>query len=114
MPGTHCQVEKLRVEQREARGLGAELGDQRLRNRLRAEQRRREHLLGADDLIRGALVLGQLDDQREHQRNVLAPGRADARRLAQSLSGGSISRLRILPVGPLGRSSTNHTWRGYL
>ena len=26
----------------------------------------------------------------------------------------SISRLRILPVGPLGSSSTSQTWRGYL
>src|SRR3954447_5695080 len=29
-------------------------------------------------------------------------------------SGGLISRLRILPVGPLGSSSTSQTWRGYL
>ena len=100
---------EARVEQREARGLSVDLGDQRLGHRLRAEQRGLEHLLGADDLIRRALVLGQLDDQREHQRNVLAPGRADARWRAQSLTGGSISRLRILPVGPLGSSSTNHT-----
>jgi hypothetical protein len=28
--------------------------------------------------------------------------------------GTSISRLRILPVGPFGSSSTNHTLRGYL
>ena len=37
------------------------------------------------------------------------PGRS-----AQPDSGSSISRLRILPVGPLGSSSTNHTRRGYL
>ena len=29
-------------------------------------------------------------------------------------AGTSISRLRILPVGPLGSSSMNQTWRGYL
>ncbi len=29
-------------------------------------------------------------------------------------AGASISRLRILPVGPLGSASTNHTCRGYL
>jgi hypothetical protein len=33
---------------------------------------------------------------------------------ASAFSGTSISRLRILPVGPLGSSSTNHTLRGYL
>jgi hypothetical protein len=31
-----------------------------------------------------------------------------------AFSGTSISRLRILPVGPFGSSSTNHTLRGYL
>ena len=30
------------------------------------------------------------------------------------LAGTSISRLRILPVGPFGSSSTNQTTRGYL
>ena len=34
--------------------------------------------------------------------------------MAQRSTGGLISRLRILPVGPLGSSSSNHTWRGYL
>src|SRR4051812_44925260 len=35
-------------------------------------------------------------------------------REAQRLTGTSISRLRILPVGPLGSSSTNQIARGYL
>ena len=35
-------------------------------------------------------------------------------RYACSRSGTSISRLRILPVGPFGSSSTSQTWRGYL
>src|SRR5262249_20724035 len=33
---------------------------------------------------------------------------------AASSSGTVISRLRIFPVGPLGKASTNHTRRGYL
>jgi len=33
---------------------------------------------------------------------------------ASTFSGTSISRFRILPVGPLGSSSTNQTLRGYL
>ena len=58
------------------------------------------------------LVLGQLVDQGEDQRNILARGRM--RDGALNRSGGSISRLRILPVGPFGRSSRNQTRRGYL
>ena len=34
--------------------------------------------------------------------------------LAAACSGTSISRLRILPVGPLGSSSSNQILRGYL
>ena len=45
-----------------------------------------------------------------------AAASASAFSLASSSTseGTSISRLRILPVGPLGSSSRNHTWRGYL
>ena len=33
---------------------------------------------------------------------------------ALNSAGATISRLRILPVGPFGSASTNHTCRGYL
>jgi hypothetical protein len=38
----------------------------------------------------------------------------DGARQAPTDAGALISRLRILPVGPFGSSSTSHTWRGYL
>jgi hypothetical protein len=44
-------------------------------------------------------------ERARHAAHVTAPTIA---------AGARISRLRILPVGPLGSSSTNHTWRGYL
>ena len=40
--------------------------------------------------------------------------RCASRAQTWSSSGISIARLRILPVGPFGSSSTNHTCRGYL
>ena len=56
------------------------------------------------------LVVGQRADQREQLVNVRrSVARADASAAAQDEAGRSISRLRILPVGPFGRSSTSQT-----
>ena len=50
-------------------------------------------------------------DARRPERLSGQAGTAGARAASP---GGWISRLRILPVGPLGSSSTNQIWRGYL
>src|ERR1700733_2825478 len=43
------------------------------------------------------------------------PGRGRPRPQGAARSVGmTMSRFWILPVGPLGSASTNHTWRGYL
>ena len=51
-------------------------------------------------------------DRQRGQRDQRQP-RAEAQ-ACSTFSGTSISRLRILPVGPLGSSSTNQILRGYL
>ena len=100
------------MKEGEAHGLRVHLGDQRLGGGLASEERLVEHLDGAGDLLGRALVLGQLAHEAIDLLDVSRGGRAN--RDAHASLGGSISRLRILPVGPLGSSSTNHTLRGYL
>jgi hypothetical protein len=42
------------------------------------------------------------------------PLRGSHRQLPARSGGGTISRLRIFPVGPIGNASTSQTCRGYL
>ena len=81
-------------------------------------------LLLLDNMLRGGRVLDPQDDsvrvtaraQRPHRRRP-ARGRRPARparRPDDRHAGGLISRLRILPVGPLGSSSRKQIVRGYL
>ena len=102
------------MEDGEAGGLAVELGDHRLGRRLGAEQRLAEQLRRAGHLLGGTLVGGELDDQRVDQLDVGRGRRPQRDRGAHPFPGSSISRLRILPVGPFGRSSTNQIRRGYL
>ena len=59
-------------EQRVAGRLRPALGDQRLGRRALAEQRLWKQLLGRMELVGEVLVLGQLPEQLEQQRDVLA------------------------------------------
>ena len=54
---------------------------------------------------------GRRVGEQDVERGARACGHAHRGALA---TGAWISRLRILPVGPFGSASTNHTWRGYL
>ena len=56
---------------------------------------------GRQPLALGALARAGGSEQ-QHPHRAISP------------SGGTISRLTILPVGPFGSASTIHTWRGYL
>ena len=56
---------------------------------------------GRQPLALGALARAGGSEQ-QHPHRAISP------------SGGTISRLTILPVGPFGNASTIHTWRGYL
>ena len=49
-----------REEQGEAGRLARDLGDHRFGSRAIAEERVREHCLGADDALGGALIVGEL------------------------------------------------------
>ena len=103
-----------REEQREPGGVAGELGNHRLGRGALAEQRLRKHRLGPGDPLGGALVVRELAYELQKQRHVTPLGGADPGRSAQPSGGGVISRLRILPVGPFGSSSTNQMYRGYL
>src|SRR5262249_37255846 len=115
---------EARVEQREPRRRAVDLGDHRFGGRLRPEERLGELLHGAGDLI-GAVLMGrELDDHRVDLFDVVGGGGPDpyagagpgafaaVAHSGTGAAGTAISRLRILPVGPLGKSSTNQIWRG--
>src|SRR5258706_14862962 len=79
-----------------------------------AEQAVGQQFCRAADVLGRSLVLGELPDQREDRSDVVGRGRPNLNPRAQSDFGRSSSRLRIFPVGPFGRSSTNQIRRGYL
>ena len=86
----------------------------------RAERRHRAEEppvagLGAQPLEAGRELLAILRlDRADQDLRAVAERRAERSPPAHLSAGTSISRLRILPVGPLGSSSVSQTTRGYL
>jgi GNAT superfamily N-acetyltransferase len=103
-PVKECEPHRLTARIDREQGFGAPT---------RSEQRLAEHVGGAGDRVRGTLVGRELADEAVHRRHILRL-RGPDRHCAHAPVGGVISRLRILPVGPLGSSSMIHTDRGYL
>ena len=57
--------------------------------------------------LRALAGAGRSEQQQPHEAAAEGPGKSSA-------AGMTMSRLTILPVGPLGSASMIHTWRGYL